>query len=82
MAAVKKVYLITDAQGNIQEGSENYKALGMNDPNLIRAVLQSPGADLEYEDGFGWHALSDPLRLRNGGERLNEEVLCGDRDVA
>ena len=62
VAAVKKIYLITDAQGQILEGSENYKSLGMNDPNLIRAVLQSPGPILNTKtDGDG-----TPYLIRSG----------------
>jgi heavy metal sensor kinase len=62
VAAVKKIYLITDAQGHILEGSENYKSLGMNDPNFIRTVLQSPGPILkEKKDSDG-----SPYLIRSG----------------
>ncbi len=44
VAAVKKVYLITDAQGRIMEGSADYKGLGLDNANQIRSVLQAPGA--------------------------------------
>jgi heavy metal sensor kinase len=62
VASVKKVYLITDAQGRVFEGSENYKALGMNDPNLIRAALRSPGPILNTKTD----ANGTPYLIRSG----------------
>lgn len=44
VAAVKKVYLIADAQGHIMEGSADDKTLGLASLSQIRSVLQSPGA--------------------------------------
>lgn len=43
VAAVKKVYLIADAQGHIMEGSPDENELGLANPNEIRSVLQAPG---------------------------------------
>jgi heavy metal sensor kinase len=62
VAAVKKIYLITDARGHILEGSENYKSLGLDNPNMIRAVLQSTGA--VYDDRTGADGM--PYLIRSG----------------
>jgi heavy metal sensor kinase len=43
VAAVRKVILIADAAGHVMEGSY-YEELGMNKPDKILSVLQSPGA--------------------------------------
>lgn len=54
VAAVKKVYLIADAEGHIKEGSADDKSLGLANPNEIRSVLQAPGpvfSERKDEDG-------------------------------
>jgi heavy metal sensor kinase len=44
VAAVQKVFLITDSTGHLMEASSNYDSLGMDNPAEIRSVLQATGA--------------------------------------
>jgi heavy metal sensor kinase len=72
VAAVKKIYLITDEQGHVLDGAGDYKSLGMSDPNLIRAALRSPAAILnEKTDANGTPYLirSSYVTAENDGTR-------------
>jgi heavy metal sensor kinase len=61
VASVQKVYLIADSQGHFMEGSDNYKSLGLDNPNAVRSVLQSPGALFsERRDSDGiWYLIRE-----------------------
>lgn len=62
VAAVKKVYLIADAQGHVMDASTDDKTLGLANSNEIRAVLQSPGAI--YREGTDEDGI--PYLIRAG----------------
>ncbi len=45
VASVKKVFIICcDAKGQVMDGSSNYESLKLDNPNEMRAVLQTNGA--------------------------------------
>jgi heavy metal sensor kinase len=70
VAGVKKVYLIADSQDRVLEGSANYKSLGLDNPNEVRAALQSPSAV--------WHERADgegaPYLIRAGYVNAENEA--------